>query len=185
MRSETALLTKYLRRAPAPGRSCFFLQLAGTAERRDLGSWGTITAGLVDCDEPCRVTGRNAVAVKRHEAGMLLKIALFQGVFYLAAGLWPIVHSQSFQLVTGPKTDLWLVNTVGVLVTVVGAVLISASRRHRITDEIILLGVGSALGLATIDLVYALSGRISAVYLGDAAVEIGLAILWVVARLRQ
>jgi hypothetical protein len=116
---------------------------------------------------------------------MLLKLALIQGVFYLATGLWPMVHMQSFLRVTGPKTDLWLVNTVGVLVTVVGAVLISASRQHRITNEITLLAVASALGLAAIDLVYGLSGRISAVYLGDAALEIGLATLWVIARLRE
>jgi hypothetical protein len=115
---------------------------------------------------------------------MLLKLALIQGVYFVATGLWPIIHIQSFQWVTGPKIDLWLVKTVGVLVTVVGAVLISASRRHRITDEIILLAVGSALGLAAIDLVYALSGQISAIYLGDAAVEIGLAMLWVIARRR-
>jgi hypothetical protein len=120
-----------------------------------------------------------------YEAGMLSKIALFQGVFYVVTGLWPIVHIQSFLLVTGPKTDLWLVKTVGVLVTVVGLVLLSASRRYRVADEIILLAVGSALGLAAIDLVYALSGRISVVYLGDAVVEIGLAMLWIVARLRK
>jgi hypothetical protein len=116
---------------------------------------------------------------------MLPKLALMQGIYYVATGLWPIFHIQSFQLVTGPKTDLWLVKTVGVLVTVVGAVLVSASRRHRVTDEIIMLAVGSALGLAAIDLIYALSGRISAIYLGDAAVEIGLVLLWVMARLRE
>jgi hypothetical protein len=116
---------------------------------------------------------------------MLLKTALFQGIYYLATGLWPIVHIQSFLLVTGPKTDLWLVKTVGVLVAVVGAVLIAASRRRRITDEIILLAVGSALGLAVIDLVYALSGRIPLIYLGDAAFEIGLAALWIIGRQRD
>jgi hypothetical protein len=117
--------------------------------------------------------------------GILLKVALIQGVFYLATGLWALVDIQSFQLVTGPKTDLWLVKTVGLLVTVVGAVLISASRRGRITPEVALLAVGSALSLATIDLVYALSGRISAVYLGDAVVEIGLALVWVIAWSRR
>jgi hypothetical protein len=117
--------------------------------------------------------------------GILLKVALIQGVFYLATGLWPLVDIQSFQLVTGPKTDLWLVKTVGLLVSVVGAALISASRGRRITPEVALLAVGSALSLATIDLVYALSGRISAVYLGDAVVEIGLALLWVIAWSRR
>lgn len=115
---------------------------------------------------------------------MLLKVALIQGVFYLVTGLWPLIHIDSFQLVTGPKTDLWLVRTVGVLVTVIGAALVSASRGRRITSEITLLAVGSALGLAAIDLIYALSGRISAIYLADAAAEILLAVLWVSGRAR-
>ena len=112
------------------------------------------------------------------EGKLLRNLALIQGAFYLATGVWPLIDIVSFQIVTGPKTDLWLVRTVGVLVSVVGAVLLVARRNRRITSEIILLAVGSALGLAAIDLRYALAGRISAVYLADAVVEIGLAILW-------
>ncbi|HEX6433808.1 MAG TPA: hypothetical protein VFZ87_06185 [Gemmatimonadales bacterium] len=111
---------------------------------------------------------------------MLPKLALIQGVFYVLTGVWPLIDIVSFQVVTGPKVDLWLVRTVGVLVTVIGVVLLSASRSRRITREILLLAVGSALGLAAIDLVYALSGRISAIYLADAAAEIALAGLWLV-----
>jgi hypothetical protein len=33
-------------------------------------------------------------------------------------GLWPLVSIGTFQQVTGPKTDLWLVKTVGVLIAV-------------------------------------------------------------------
>ena len=51
---------------------------------------------------------------------MLLKLALLQGIFYVATGVWPLIDIVSFQVVTGPKTDLWLVKTVGVLVTVIG-----------------------------------------------------------------
>lgn len=116
---------------------------------------------------------------------MLLKVALIQGAYYLVTGVWPLVHIDSFQLVTGPKTDLWLVRTVGVLVTVIGVVLLTASRRRRITSEITMLAVGSALGLAAIDLMYALSGRISAIYLADAAAEILLAGVWVIGRARK
>jgi hypothetical protein len=115
---------------------------------------------------------------------MLARLALIQGIFYLLTGLWPIIDIVSFQEVTGPKTDLWLVRTVGVLVSVIGAVFLMAHRSRRVTDEVILLAAGSALGLATIDLVYALSGRISAIYLADAVVEIGLTVLWGFARLR-
>jgi hypothetical protein len=118
-------------------------------------------------------------------AALLLRVALVQGVYYLAAGLWPIVDIDSFQSVTGPKTDLWLVRTVGALVTVIGLVLISAARRRRVTDEILLLGLSSALALTAIDVIYALSGRISVIYLADAAAEIGLAALWGVGRLRS
>lgn len=116
---------------------------------------------------------------------MLPKVALLQGVFYLLTGLWPLVDIVSFQIVTGPKADLWLVKTVGVLVTVIGAVLLSAWRSRRLTREVVLLAVGSALGLAGIDLVYALSGRISAVYLADAAAEVGLAALWLIGSMRR
>jgi hypothetical protein len=117
---------------------------------------------------------------------VLLPIAaLIQGVFYLMTGLWPIIDIESFQQVTGPKTDLWLVRTVGALIAVIGVVLISAARRRRYTDEIVILAVGCALALAAIDLVYALSGRISAIYLADAAAEIALAALWGIGWLRS
>jgi hypothetical protein len=115
---------------------------------------------------------------------MLLKLALLQGAFYVATGVWPLLDIDSFQLVTGPKTDLWLVRTVGVLVTVIGGVLLLAARHRRITSEIVVLAMGSALGLAGIDLVYALSGRISTIYLADAALEIALAVLWAYGRRR-
>jgi len=118
------------------------------------------------------------------DAALLPRVALIQGVFYLATGFWSIFDIDSFQAVTGPKTDLWLVRTVGALVAVIGLVLISAARLRRVTDEIVLLGIGSALALSCIDLIYALSGQISAIYLADAAAEIGLAALWGIGRLR-
>ena len=112
-------------------------------------------------------------------------VARVQGWFYLLTGLWAIVDIDSFQRVTGPKVDLWLVKTVGVLVVVIGASLLAAARRRRYDAPIVLLAVGSALGLAGIDLVYALSGRISSIYLLDAAAEIVLAALWAIARARR
>ena len=39
--------------------------------------------------------------------------ALTQGVFYLATGLWPIVHLPSFERVTGRKKEKWLVKAMG------------------------------------------------------------------------
>jgi hypothetical protein len=39
----------------------------------------------------------------------------------------------SFLAVTGPKTDLWFVQTVGALIAVVGAALLLAACSGRIT----------------------------------------------------
>jgi hypothetical protein len=115
----------------------------------------------------------------------LPRIALLQGAFYLATGLWPLIDIDSFQQVTGPKTDLWLVRTVGVLVTIIGVVLISAARHRRVAGEVRLLAVGSALGLAAIDIIYVSLKTISPVYLGDAAAELGLVALWGIGRPRS
>ncbi len=50
--------------------------------------------------------------------------ALGQGAFWLASGAWPLVHYPSFEAVTGPKEDDWLVKTIGGLIAVVGATLL-------------------------------------------------------------
>jgi hypothetical protein len=116
---------------------------------------------------------------------MPVVLARVQGWFYVLTGVWAIVDIDSFQRVTGPKTDLWLVKTVGVLVIVIGATLIAAARERRFGLPVLIVAIGSPLGLASIDLVYALGGRISAVYLLDAAAEIVLALLWLLARARR
>jgi hypothetical protein len=107
-----------------------------------------------------------------------------QGGFYVFTGVWALVDLDSFMAVTGPKTDLWLVKTVGALVTVIGGVLLAAGWRRRVTRDILLLGFGAALSLATIDVVYVSAGRISKIYLLDAVAEVGLAIAWALAKRR-
>lgn len=115
----------------------------------------------------------------------LVLLAWLQGIFYLLTGLWPLLHMPSFLAVTGPKVDLWLVKTVGVLIVVIGAVLILGARRRSVGPEVALLAVGSAASLAGVDLVYALSDRIWDVYLLDALAEIGLIVLWGIAWTRR
>ena len=110
------------------------------------------------------------------------RLALAQGVYYLVSGVWPIVSIRSFEAVTGPKADRWLVKTVGALVATTGAVLIGANRKRRITAEIALLAAGNAGALAIIDGVYVAKGRISPVYLLDAVPEVGLVAAWLLLR---
>lgn len=105
-------------------------------------------------------------------------LAAGQGAFYLATGVWPLVHDRSFQAVTGPKVDVWLVKTVGSLVAVVGGVLLAAGLRRSVSTELRVIAAGSAAALAAIDIVYASRRRISPIYLADAVVEIGLVAAW-------
>ena len=112
--------------------------------------------------------------------GVLTAAAAVQGMFYLVTGVWPLVDVDIFQAVTGAKTDLWLVYTVGVLVAVVGSVLLLAARSGRVTPEVAVLAVGTALGLAGIDAVFVARGVIAPVYLLDAAAEVLLVLWWAV-----
>lgn len=114
---------------------------------------------------------------QRHGRAIIL-LAWFQGTYYAVAGIWPILHIDSFMMVTGPKTDIWLVHTVGLLLVAVGVVLCLAAYRQRLTLEMIVLAAGAALALTAIDLVYTWKGMISTVYLLDAAVETLLIAGW-------
>lgn len=109
------------------------------------------------------------------------RVWLLQGVYYLVSGIWPLVGIRSFQALTGPKTDRWLVKTVAVLVTVIGAVLVIAGARRRLTPEVVVLAVGSGAGLAAIDVNNVARGRIAPVYLLDALAHALILGGWLVA----
>jgi hypothetical protein len=105
-------------------------------------------------------------------------LALAQGAYFLATGIWPLVHMPSFLRITGHKRDLWLVRTVGALIAVTGASILSAAQRDRITGEIEFLAAGSAGALGAVDTIYTSRGRIPPVYLLDAVAEAGIVALW-------
>jgi hypothetical protein len=112
-------------------------------------------------------------------SGRLLRAAaLAQGGYFLVTGVWPLLHMRSFEAVTGPKRDRWLVKTVGSVIAVVGGVLLDAARRERIDRSAARLAIGTAAALTAIDVVYVAKRRISRVYLLDAAAEVGLMGLW-------
>ena len=109
-----------------------------------------------------------------------------QAAVYVSTGLWSLVSRPTFERVTGPKTDYWLVRMVGLLALVIGLSLLAGARQAVVTSPVWLLAIGSAAAFAAIDLSYALPRRISRVYLADAALEIalvvGLAVSWYMSR---
>lgn len=108
-------------------------------------------------------------------------MSLIQGGYFFLTGVWPLVDIESFQWVTGPKTDLWLVRTVGLLIAVVGGVLLLAGYRRSDTAEVRLLAIASAAALTFIDVFYVSIDVISPIYLLDAAGEVVLIAGWAVA----
>lgn len=105
----------------------------------------------------------------------LLKL---QGSYFLITGIWPILHMKSFEKISGPKHDHWLVKTVGTLIAVTGGVLLSAVRRKSIPLEVTKLAQGQALALGTVDVIYSTRGRISKIYLLDAFIESLILMSW-------
>lgn len=109
----------------------------------------------------------------------LILVAKLQGIYWFLTGVWPFLHLPSFLWVTGPKEDIWLLYTVSVLIIVIGAVLLLAGFRSRVTQEIKVLGITGAAGLTGIDAYYALTDVIRDIYLLDAAGELLLILLWI------
>ena len=105
-------------------------------------------------------------------------LAILQGAYFLTTGVWPLFSIRTFQMVTGPKNDLWLVKTVGITIAAIGAPLILAGARGEVNPAIVLLAVGSAGGLGAVDVIYSSRKVISPVYLLDAVVEAVLVIWW-------
>jgi hypothetical protein len=101
-----------------------------------------------------------------------------QGIFYVATGLWPVVHMRSFERVTGPKTDKWLAKTTGGLIAAVGVALIVGAFDRRSARTLRVLGLASAAALGASDVINAIRGRVSKIYLADAAAESAAIAAW-------
>jgi len=111
------------------------------------------------------------------------RVAIAQGVYYLAAGLWPILDLKTFMLATGPKVEGWLPKGVGACMANIGAALLAAGTRGKVARELRLLGAGTALTFATMDLWHA--GFRRRMYLLNGIVQLGLAAAWGFAEWRE
>jgi hypothetical protein len=110
------------------------------------------------------------------------RTAIIKGSMNVISGLWPLVHMRSFEAVSGPKTDKWLVRTVSGLLITIGFEQLRAASSSGNLSVARRLGVGTAATLAAVDLIYAGKGRISRIYLIDAAVEVLIIRNWLQGR---
>jgi hypothetical protein len=101
-----------------------------------------------------------------------------QSIYTLITAIWPLVHIKSFMEVTGYKTDVWLVKTVGALLIPVALCLgmhLFIKTDHR---PAILLGSLTAVAFICIDFYYALNDVISDIYLADGVLQIIFLLAW-------
>jgi hypothetical protein len=108
----------------------------------------------------------------------MTNLLIIQGVYCLLTGLWPLIHISSFMVVTGPKTDLWLVKTVSLLIVCIALSLLKGSSEKHNTIAINMLAITMALSLLFIDLFYSLRGVISKIYLADGVIQFIFLVSW-------
>jgi ethanolamine utilization microcompartment shell protein EutL len=87
-----------------------------------------------------------------------------QGGYYLATGLWPLIHLRSFLAVSGDKTDRWLVRSYGALTAAIGIALLARESGS-------VLGPSAAIAIGAPEAWYVARRRIRPVYAVDAAVQ--------------
>jgi hypothetical protein len=102
----------------------------------------------------------------------------------LLTGVWPLVHIESFIVVTGPKTDIWLVKTVGAMLIPASITLLYSLNNEDRKPQIV-LGAGTAIAFGCIDVYYAVNDVISDIYLADAIIQGVFIMLWIVILVRN
>lgn len=111
-------------------------------------------------------------------------LAWIQGSYYFLTGVWPLVHGRSFQMVTGPKEDFWLAQTVGALLALIGWSLLRAAYRRAVTVQLADIAAGTAFVLMLADVLALQQPRSTWVYALDAAGEGVLVAAWLRLRAR-
>ena len=108
---------------------------------------------------------------------------LTQATYYLVTGPWPVAHFRSFERITGPKPDRFVVESAGMLFAASGCALAvgaSSGGRDRAAR---VLSVAVPLLSAVVTLRH--RPQLRAVYLVDAVTQCGLAVWAAVSRGRS
>jgi hypothetical protein len=92
---------------------------------------------------------------------------------------------KSFMVVTGPKTDLWLVKLIGGLTVSISVVIFITGIRNRIHWESLLVILISSLSYLLTDIINASYGIISKIYLCDALLQVIFIVTWIMLAIKM
>jgi hypothetical protein len=101
-----------------------------------------------------------------------------QGIYILLTAVWPLIDMESFLKISGPKTDIWLVKTVAVLLIPIAILFISTIFFSSHPLPVLLVGIATSAGLASIELYYTANHTIKWVYAVDGILQICFFLLW-------
>jgi hypothetical protein len=106
-------------------------------------------------------------------------IISIQSLYCFITAVWPIIHIESFMEVTGYKTDIWLVKTVGALLIPVSICLFMHLFIKTDKRPAVALASLTCVAFICIDFYYALNDVISDIYQLDGVIQILLLIAWI------
>ncbi|HYF70331.1 MAG TPA: hypothetical protein VD884_19465 [Ohtaekwangia sp.] len=110
----------------------------------------------------------------------LLKVILIiQGGYTLLTAIWPLVDIESFMMVTGYKTDIWLVKTVGALLIPIALCMGMHVMIETDPRPVIVLSMSTAVAFIAVDFYYALNDVIADIYLADGIIETIFLLTWI------
>jgi hypothetical protein len=105
-------------------------------------------------------------------------LIIIQAFYTLITAIWPIVHIESFMEVTGRKTDVWLVKTVGALLIPISSSLLMYLFINTDRRPAVVLGSFSCVAFTIIDFYYASNDVISDIYMADGLLQIIFLLGW-------
>ena len=103
-----------------------------------------------------------------------------QAIYTFLTAAWGLIDIDSFMEVTGPKTDVWLVKTVSVLLLPVVVCFFSALFVKMPFLPVFLIAVITTVGLASIDFYYTARDVIRWVYAIDGLLQCIFLLLWII-----
>ncbi|MGP4002235.1 hypothetical protein [Streptomyces sp. 8N706] len=111
-----------------------------------------------------------------------VRVARAQGVFNVASGAWPLLDLRGFERVFGPRRmkaeQDWLVRTVSGLLVSTGWSQLASCSAPACLVQARRAGLGTALTLLAVDVVYVPAGQARRSHLLDALVEAGWLLAW-------
>lgn len=109
----------------------------------------------------------------------LRTIPYLQGIYYILTGIWRLINIESFIRVTGAKTDIWLVQTVGLLLLPYGLLCFYIANNAQKNLIIAMALALCSVCLAGINVYYYLRNDISWVYSVDIVIEMIFLVYWI------